>query len=109
LSFDLTREAVLEHFATVGSVRDIVMPVDRATGRPRGFAFVEYDTEEGAAKALSELNGTELGGRSIKVDEARERVPRMPRDFGPPPGDRGGRQFKRKGSRRNIRRQKRGF
>jgi RNA recognition motif-containing protein len=94
----------------VGPVKDIVLPVDRATGRPRGFAFVEFESEEDAAKAIETLNGKELGGRSIKVDEAKERVPRIPRDFGgPPPGDRGGRSLKRKGSRRNIRRQKRGF
>jgi len=94
----------------VGPVRDVVLPVDRATGRPRGFAFVEFESEEDAAKAIETLNDKELGGRSIKVDEAKERAPRMPRDFGgPPPGDGGNRSFKRKGSRRNIRRQKRGF
>jgi len=103
----------MELFGSVGPVTDMVMPIDRATGRPRGFAFVEYGSEDDAARAIEELNGRELAGRKLKVDEARERPPRirMPRDTGggPPPFDFDGRPVKRKGSRRGIRARKRGF
>lgn len=110
LSFDLTREDVQELFGSVGTVSDIVLPLDRVSGRPRGFAFVEYESEEGAASAIEKLNGKELGGRAIRVEEARERPPRPPRSpSSPAPFDPNGRPFKRKGSRRNIRGRKRGF
>jgi RNA recognition motif-containing protein len=113
LSFDITREQLESEFGAAGQVVDVVMPMDRASGRPRGFAFVEYQTEEDAARAIELLNGKEIAGRKIRVDEAKERAPRPPRDFGggggPPPFDPGGRPFKAKGSRRNIRKRKRGF
>jgi RNA recognition motif-containing protein len=110
LNFDLSREDILELFGSVGPVTDVVMPIDKVSGRPRGFAFVEFELEEDAAKAMETLNGKELAGRQLKIDEARERPPRMPRDMGgPPPFDPGGRPFKRKGSRRGIRGRKRGF
>jgi RNA recognition motif-containing protein len=113
LSFDITREQLETEFGEAGPVVDVVMPMDRVSGRPRGFAFVEYQTEEGAEKAIELLNGKEIAGRKIRVDEAKERAPRPPRDFGggggPPPFDPGQRPFKNKGSRRNIRKRKRGF
>jgi RNA recognition motif-containing protein len=111
LSFDVSREDAMELFGSVGPVIDIVMPVDRATGRPRGFAFVEYESEDDAEKAIETLDGREHAGRTLKIREARDRPPRMPRDMGggPPPFDPDGRPFKRKGSRRGIRARKRGF
>lgn len=57
----------------MGEVREVVIPVDRATGQPRGFAFVTMGDAQGAANAISQLNGTELDGREIRVDEATER------------------------------------
>lgn len=95
----------------------MVIPLDRATGRPRGFAFVEYENSEDAARAIEALNGKELAGRPLRVNEAQARPPRF---SGPRGGGEGGggdfssfgprnRPFKSKGSRRGIRRRKRGF
>jgi RNA recognition motif-containing protein len=111
LSFGVTREELLELFGTVGPVVDIHMPLDKVSGRPRGFAFVEYESEEDASRAIETLNGKEVAGRTLRIDEARERPPRIP---SPPPDrepwhDRGGRPAKAKGSRRGLRRRKRGF
>ena len=98
----------------MGPVADVMLPVDRASGRPRGFAFVEFENDEDAAKAIETLNGRDLAGRELRVDEARERAPRPPREPGGgggggyDPGG-GGRPFKAKGSRRGIRGRKRGF
>lgn len=89
------------------------MPVDRMSGRPRGFAFVEFENDEDAEKAIETLNGRDLAGRELRVDEARERAPRLPREPSgggfDPGGGGGGRPFKAKGSRRGIRGRKRGF
>jgi RNA recognition motif-containing protein len=65
-------EAELQNlFGQVGQVDSVRVMRDMATGRARGFAFVEMSTEEAAQKAVSELNATELGGRSLTVNEAR--------------------------------------
>jgi RNA recognition motif-containing protein len=61
--------------------------MDRATGRSRGFGFVEMSTEEEAQKAIQQFNGHEFQGRNLNVNEARERTPGAPRGFG---GGRGG-------------------
>ena len=86
------------------------MPVDRATGQPRGFAFVEFSDASVVADAISRFDGTELQGRTLKVNEARERAPRPPSGFDPrfddPPRFKPG---KPKGSRRGVRGRKRGF
>ncbi len=58
------------------SVTEVKMVTDRETGRPRGFAFVEMGSQEDANAAIRELNGTELGGRALTVNEARERESR---------------------------------
>ncbi len=97
----------------VGSVRDIYLPVDRATGRPRGFAFVEFSQSEEAEQAIEKFNDFELEGRRLRVDVAEER--RRPRpaapsmDFDAPAG---GPRFtakpsRPKGSRRGLRGKKR--
>lgn len=107
----MTREELLEFFGTAGPVVDVVMPLDKVSGRPRGFAFVEYETAEGAAKAIETLNGKEVGGRAVRIDGARDRPPRPSFEREPPAqwNDRGGRPAKAKGSRRGLRRRKRGF
>jgi cold-inducible RNA-binding protein len=68
--------------------------MDRETGRARGFAFVEMPNDEEAAKAMAGLDGKELGGRNLKVNEARPKgeggPPRGPRNFGGPGGGGGG-------------------
>jgi RNA recognition motif-containing protein len=109
LEFKTTQREVEELFAEAGSVREVFLPADRATGRPRGFAFVEFDTEEEAAKAIEMFDGYELGGRALRVNPAEDR----PQRRGGPPfaggyGG-GGDRFpgKPKGSRRNVRARKR--
>jgi RNA recognition motif-containing protein len=73
LSFD-TKQADLEQFfAGAGTVREAVVIQDRETGRSRGFAFVTMSTEEEARQAVEKLNGKNLQGRPLKVNEAQER------------------------------------
>jgi cold-inducible RNA-binding protein len=104
----VTRDDLLQLFGSAGTVSDVILPMDRATGRPRGFAFVEFTSDADADAAIQALNGKELGGRPINVSEARERVPRIRTDVGEsgPFGFRN-RPFKTKGSRRGIRGRKR--
>jgi RNA recognition motif-containing protein len=131
LSFDVTREELIDAFSAAGKVVDAKVPTDRETGRPRGFAFVEFENDEAAEKSITMMNGKDLKGRPLRVNEAENRPPRPPGMGGPsfrpggyrPPGagytapsfneftpmDDRGRPFKNKGSRRNIRRRKRGF
>jgi cold-inducible RNA-binding protein len=73
LDFNTTRDEVESLFAQAGTVRDVFLPMDRETGRPRGFAFVEYESEEDAAKAIERFNGHELGGRALRVNQAEDR------------------------------------
>jgi RNA recognition motif-containing protein len=88
----------------------VTVPTDRDTGRPRGFAFVELSTPEQAAAATEKLNGWELAGRALRVNEAVERSPGGP-SFRPGGFGAGGPGFRPrpKGSRRNVRARKRGF
>jgi RNA recognition motif-containing protein len=138
LSFDVTRDELIEAFSAAGKVVDAKVPTDRETGRPRGFAFVEFEDDDAALKSISLMNGKDLKGRPLRVNEAENRPPRpagaggapfrpafgaggnsyrpggapsfgAPGGFGDFPMDDRGRPFKNKGSRRNIRRRKRGF
>jgi cold-inducible RNA-binding protein len=100
----------------VGQVTEVFLPVDRATDRPRGFAFVEFGDSAAVAAAIEKLDGHELNGRSLRVSEARDRAPRSAQPFmgdeGAPMGggmDFGRRPAKPKGSRRGLRGRKRGF
>ena len=91
---------------------EVFLPADRATGRPRGFAFVELSEESAAAEAIEKFDGHELGGRPLRVSAAEDRPRRGPMfsddGGGPPPGGpRGPRKSRPKGSRRNIRSRKR--
>ncbi len=72
LSYNTTEDELRELFGRHGSVESVSLIVDRDTGRSRGFAFVEMDPS-GADAAISALNGQDLGGRSLRIDEARER------------------------------------
>ncbi|MGV8041015.1 MAG: RNA recognition motif domain-containing protein [Thermoanaerobaculaceae bacterium] len=123
LSFRTTREELNVLVSAAGTVVDLYMPTDRATGKPRGFAFVEFASEAEAAEAIRQLNGKEVGGRALKVnlaeDRPRERSgpprerPAGPRPFAPAfdPGPSffqvEGRFSKPKGSRRGARGKKR--
>jgi cold-inducible RNA-binding protein len=101
LSFDTTREQLETLLAPIGEISDLAMPTDRSTGRPRGFAFATFATDEIAAQAIQRLDGVELGGRNLRVNEATERP------VGGGGGGRPGPPSRPKGSRRNIRGRKR--
>lgn len=72
LPFTSTEEEVRELFEQHGTVDSVKLITDRDTGRPRGFGFIEMD-DDAAAAAIQTLNGTELGGRRLVVNEARDR------------------------------------
>lgn len=82
------------HFAAVAEPSHVVMPVDRETGRPRGFAFVEFVDREKAEEVIKRFDAQPFQGRSLAVSEARAREDRPPRPpgqgFGPRPGGGGG-------------------
>ena len=73
LSFDITTADLEALFSQVGSCTSAAVITDRATGRSRGFGFVEMSSPDEAQKAVAELDGHDLHGRPIKVSEARER------------------------------------
>lgn len=76
LSFDVTREELVEAFGAVGKVLDAKVPTDRETGRPRGFAFVEFEDDEAVQRCIEQMNGRDLKGRAIRVNAAEDRPPR---------------------------------
>jgi RNA recognition motif-containing protein len=80
LPFSATDDEVRELFEAYGSVTSVNLITDRDTGRPRGFGFVEM--ADGADEAISALNGTDMGGRSLNVNEARPRGDSRPRRGG---------------------------
>ena len=76
LSYDTTEETLKKTFAEIGTVETAVVIMDRDSGRSKGFGFVEMSTEDEAKKAIETLNGKELDGRTIIVNEARPQEPR---------------------------------
>jgi RNA recognition motif-containing protein len=91
LSFKTTEQALEELFASVGTVTDTHLVMDRMTQRPRGFGFVTMSTEEEGQKAIESLNGKTFDGRPISVSVARPKEDRPPRrDFGGEGGGGGG-------------------
>ena len=73
ISFNTTNQDLNDLFGTVGTVSSANIIEDRETGRSRGFGFVEMASQEDGEKAISELNGKELDGRTLKVNEAKPR------------------------------------
>lgn len=73
LAFQTTSEDLQQLFAQAGTVESASVVEDRMTGRSRGFAFVEMSTKEEAASAIDQFNGKEVGGRALKVNEAKPR------------------------------------
>jgi RNA recognition motif-containing protein len=76
LPFSSTQAEISDLFGKYGTVNSVNVISDKETGRPRGFAFVEMADPDAAIKAIESLNGTELGGRSLRVNEARNREDR---------------------------------
>ncbi|MBW4053046.1 MAG: RNA-binding protein [Proteobacteria bacterium] len=72
LPFSATEESLRALFSKHGAVENVSLINDRDTGRPRGFGFVEMSSAD-AARAIEALNGTDLGGRPLRVNEAQER------------------------------------
>ena len=94
LNFNTSEDELRQLFEVHGQVDRVSIMTDRDTGRSRGFAFVEMSSSEDGEKAIAALNGSQLGGRSLNVNEARPKTERSGggggggRDRG---GDRGGR------------------
>ena len=88
LSFQTTESDVSSAFAQCGAVESVSIITDRDTGRSKGFGFVLME-EEGADKAIAALNGSQLDGRTLTVNEAK---PMVKRDFGSGPRPSGGRR-----------------
>jgi RNA recognition motif-containing protein len=76
LSYDTTDETLRSLFGEHGQVESVNIITDRYTGRPRGFGFVEMETEEAGQAAISALNGKMVDNREIKVDKAKPRTER---------------------------------
>ena len=74
LSYSTTNEDLQQFFSQVGQCESASVVTDRATGRSRGFGFVEMGSASEASKAIAELNGREVGGRQINVSEAKEQT-----------------------------------
>jgi len=93
MSFQTTEGELRELFAPFGQVTRVHIAMDRETGRARGFAFIEMPNDAEAAAAMTALDGKEVGGRNLKVNEARPKgeggPPRGPRNFGGPGGGSG--------------------
>ena len=93
LSFNTTENALQDAFAQFGTVVEVNLMLDRMSGRPRGFAFVTMGSPEEAQAAIQGMNGKELDGRSLTVNEARPREER-------PGGSGGGGRGRDRGPRR---------
>ena len=90
LAYATTDDSLKAFFETVGEVERASVATDRETGRSRGFGFVTFVDEANNQKAIDQLNGKELDGRAITVNEARPREDKPRRDFNNGGGDRGG-------------------
>jgi RNA recognition motif-containing protein len=87
LPYSATEDELQAMFASAGTVKTVTVVRDRDTGRSRGFAFVEMETQADAQKAISMMNGKDMGGRALTVNMARPREERS----GGRPGGSGGR------------------
>ena len=76
LSWDTTDDGLRQAFASHGEITEAKVITDRDTGRSRGFGFVTFTQDEDAKKAISQMDGTSLDGKTIKVNEAQEKSPR---------------------------------
>ncbi|MBK7877445.1 MAG: RNA-binding protein [Planctomycetes bacterium] len=83
LPYSFTSQELRQLFEPFGAVRSADVVLDRMSGRSRGFGFVEMETAEGVQAAIAGLHETEIGGRNLTVNEARERAPGGPGGGGP--------------------------
>jgi len=90
LSFDATESSVRSLFEEFGNVSSVNLIMDRETGRPRGFGFVEMSDNSAANAAMAKLNGAEFQGRNLNINEARAREERSGGFGGGGGGSRGG-------------------
>ena len=98
LNYNTDEATIKAAFAEFGDVKEVKVVMDRDTGRPRGFAFVEFVNEADAANAVTQMSGQELDGRALRVTEAEDRRGGSPgggggggfRSAGGPPRDSGG-------------------
>jgi len=74
LSWNTTEDGLREAFEQYGEIAEAKLITDRDTGRSRGFGFITFSNDDDADKAVSEMDGKEIDGRSIRVNEARERT-----------------------------------
>lgn len=91
LSYSITEDALRDAFAQIGEVQSAKIINDAATGRSKGFGFIEMAADEDAEKAITTLNGTNLGERTINVSEARPQTDRGGKGGRPGGGGGGGR------------------
>ncbi|OHB61338.1 MAG: RNA-binding protein [Planctomycetes bacterium RBG_13_46_10] len=82
LSFDVTEDELKELFTPYGEVTEVRLIMDKFSGKTKGFGFVEMPSKEEAEKAIAELNGKDMGGRAITVNEAKPKVDRGGRGGG---------------------------
>jgi RNA recognition motif-containing protein len=91
LSFNTTEDELRQLFAAYGQVDRVSILTDRDTGRSRGFGFVEMSSDDDGEKAIAGLNGSQLGGRKLNINEARPKGEGGGARGGGGGGDRGGR------------------
>ena len=89
-SYETSEAALRTAFEAHGDVTSVNLITDRDSGRPKGFGFVEMGTAEEAQKAITALDGTQMDGRALKVNEAKPQEPRAPRSGGSGGGYGGG-------------------
>lgn len=104
LSYSLTSDALGQLFAASGKVESAEVIMDRETGRSKGFGFVEMGADQEAQAAIQALNGKEVEGRAIVVNEARPKEPRAGGGFGGGGGGFGGGRGGGRGGERSFRR-----
>ena len=84
MSFNTTEADLRDAFGQFGSVTDVYIASDRMTGRPRGFAFVTFGTEAEAQVAVEKMNGVDMDGRQLTVNEAKPKEEMGSRNFSSP-------------------------
>ena len=82
LPYTAKEESLKDHFSSAGSVASVKIIIDRETGRSKGFGFVEMESDDGAQSAVSQLDGQEFEGRSLRVSEAKPQPERESRGGG---------------------------